>query len=98
MAYEIKYTWKDYLPIGIIFVVAFFGGAAVHSLEPQRGLDGFMVALMGMVLFLFSVFKLINIKGFADGLQKYDPLAQKARAYAYAVPFIELGLGLTYLA
>ena len=98
MAYEVKYTWKDYLPIGVVFGVALLGGIAVHSLELERGLDGFMVALMGMILFVFATFKLVNISGFAKGLQKYDPLAQKIPAYGFAVPLIELGLGLTYLA
>jgi hypothetical protein len=98
MAYEVKYTLKDYMPVFVVFAVAFAGGFAVHHLELERGLDGLMVAIMGMVLFVFAAFKLVNITGFAKGLQKYDPLAQRFAAYAYAVPFLELGLGLTYLA
>ncbi len=98
MTYVVKRTWKDYLPIGVVFAAAFAGGTAVHYLELERGLDGFMVAIMGMVLFVFATFKLVNIKGFATGLQKYDPLAQRFIGYAYFVPFLEMGLGLTYLA
>ena len=39
-----------------------------------------------------------NMPGFADGFQMYDLLAKTFRPYAYVYPFIELALGLAYLA
>lgn len=36
--------------------------------------------------------------GFADGFQKYDLIAKRYRPYALVYPFIELALGLAYLA
>ena len=53
---------------------------------------------MGFFLVVFSMFKLFDLEGFADGFQMYDPLARPIRPYAYLYPFVELGLGLGYLA
>jgi hypothetical protein len=57
-----------------------------------------MHALMGFFLIVFSMFKLFDIEGFAAGFQMYDLLAKPFRGYADLYPFIELGLGLAYLA
>jgi len=53
---------------------------------------------MGLFLVMFSMFKFFNMEGFADGFQMYDLLARPVRLYAYLYPFVELGLGLGYLA
>ena len=44
------------------------------------------------------MFKLFDLEGFADGFQMYDLLAKSVRPYAHMYPFIELALGLGYLA
>lgn len=53
---------------------------------------------MGFFFVTLAMFKLFDLNGFADGFQKYDLLAKQTRAYAYVYPFLELGLGLAYLA
>lgn len=53
---------------------------------------------MGVFFVMFSMFKFFDLPGFADGFQMYDLLAKPFRPYAYLYPFIELGLGLGYLA
>jgi biotin transporter BioY len=53
---------------------------------------------MGLFLVMFATLKLFDLPGFADGFQMYDLLAKKSRGYALAYPFIELALGLGYLA
>lgn len=53
---------------------------------------------MGFFLVVFSMFKFFDLSGFADGFQMYDLLAKRFRPYAYVYPFVELGLGLGYLA
>ena len=57
-----------------------------------------MHGAMGIFLCILSMLKLFNLKGFMDGFQKYDLLAGRTRFYALAYPFIELVLGLSYLA
>ena len=52
---------------------------------------------MGLFLIVFSMVKLFDLKGFADGFQKYDLLAGISRPYALIYPFLELALGLGYL-
>jgi hypothetical protein len=52
---------------------------------------------MGLFLLLFSMLKLFDLPGFADGFQKYDLLAGRSRGYALLYPFLELSLALGYL-
>jgi len=56
-----------------------------------------MTLYMGIFFIVFSSFKLIDVKGFAMGFQKYDILAKKSKEYALLYPFIELTLGIFYL-
>lgn len=58
----------------------------------------FMNSLMGLFLCFLSALKLFNLKGFAIGFAQYDLLAANWKPYATLYPFIELGLGLSYLA
>jgi hypothetical protein len=69
--------------------------SAPHS---QQTFSVGMHTFMGLFLVIFSMFKLFNLSGFADGFQMYDLLAKRFRPYAYVYPFLELGLGLAYLA
>lgn len=56
-----------------------------------------MPFFMGGFFILFSLFKMINLTGFADAFSTYDVLAKRSRGYALAYPFIELGLGIAYI-
>jgi hypothetical protein len=46
---------------------------------------------------VFSFFKLLNLKGFAESYSTYDIIAKKWLGWGYVYAFIELGLGLSYL-
>ena len=46
---------------------------------------------------VFSFFKLLDIKSFAESFQMYDLLAVKLPVYGKVYPFIELGLGILCL-
>jgi hypothetical protein len=92
-------TWRDYLPLlALIFVSALVASALKLSygpgVHPVRWMHGFM----GFFLVAFALLKLFDLRGFADGFQMYDLLARRFRAYALVYPFIELALGLGYLA
>lgn len=56
-----------------------------------------MMNFMAGFFLVFSGFKLLDIKGFAEGYSTYDLIAQRSSAYGYIYPFIELVLGLFYL-
>jgi len=57
-----------------------------------------MLDFMGIFFIVFASFKIINLTGFASAYRMYDVIAQRSTAYAYCYPFIELALGIAYLA
>jgi hypothetical protein len=91
--------WTDYIPLMVIVALTLLSACA-----KQAAYGGgwnwmtWMHDFMGFFLVVFSMFKFFNMEGFADGFQMYDLLAKPFRPYAYVYPFIELGLGLGYLA
>jgi YHS domain-containing protein len=93
--------WTDYIPLIVIVVLtllaAFAKQFAYASASGWHWMT-WMQDFMGFFLVVFSMFKFFNMEGFADGFQMYDLLAKSSRPYAYVYPFIELGLGLGYLA
>lgn len=55
-----------------------------------------MMNFMAGFFLVFSGFKLLDLKGFAEGYSTYDVIAKRFFGYGYIYPFIELGLGLSY--
>lgn len=93
--------WSDYIPLLVIVALTLLAACAKqYAYAAGAGWDWmkWMHDFMGFFLVVFSMFKFFNLEGFADGFQMYDLLAKPLRAYAYAYPFIELALGLGYLA
>lgn len=90
---------RDYIPLLVLLVVAMLAASAK---DMSYGPDGrplrWMHDFMGFFLLVFALLKLFDLSGFADGFQKYDLLAKHSRRYALVYPFIELALGLGYLA
>jgi methylamine utilization protein MauE len=54
----------------------------------------------GMARFfvVFSFFKLLDIRAFADAYGSYDIIAKRFHAYGYIYPFIRLTLGIYFMA
>lgn len=59
--------------------------------------SNFMLDFMGLFYFVFSFFKLLDLKGFIESFKMYDPLAKVVPKYGVVYPFIELGLGLLFI-
>lgn len=90
---------RDYVPLLALLVVAMLAASAKDASYGPDGLPlRWMHDFMGLFLLIFSLLKLFDLPGFADGFQKYDLLARRSRTYALAYPFIELALALGYLA
>jgi hypothetical protein len=86
---------KNYTPLITIFIFCILIPAAhIDSFDPSKFMDYFM----GYFFIFLSMFKFFDIKGFVDGFATYDLITQRLRAYGYLYPFIELGLGLSYIA
>lgn len=56
-----------------------------------------MLNFMAGFFLVFSGLKFLDVRGFAAGYASYDLLARRVRAYGFVYPFLELGLGLSYL-
>lgn len=92
-------SWTSYIPLMIVIGLSLASAWAKQNAYPGPGdMRSGMHDFMGLFLVIFSMFKLFDLRGFADGFQMYDLLAKPFRPYAYIYPFIELSLGLGYLA
>ncbi|GJL49024.1 MauE/DoxX family redox-associated membrane protein [Candidatus Nitrospira salsa] len=90
-------AFQDYWPLASLILIAAAAGFAL-TLHTQGGLMSWMHYFMGIFLCCFAMLKIFNLSAFADGFQMYDLIATRSRTYAYIYPFIELGLGLSFLA
>ncbi len=82
--------------IGLIILVSFVITLQQTSLEAFSW-KNFLSNFMAGFFIVFSGFKLIDLKGFAEGYSTYDLLAKKWFAYGYIYPFIELFFGLAMI-
>ncbi|MFA7308825.1 MAG: MauE/DoxX family redox-associated membrane protein [Patescibacteria group bacterium] len=83
-------------------LLAILGGVVLITLiwSAVTGLwDALIVfrIFMGVFFVTFSVFKLLDLKGFAQAYATYDVVAKKVSGYGFFYPFIELWLGVNYL-
>lgn len=92
---------KSFLTIyrPLLLVLGYLLGvvAVVEINAGQFDLMRAMANFMGGFFVAFSFFKLLDLRGFADAFQTYDIVARPLRAYGFAYPFLELGLGIAYL-
>lgn len=56
-----------------------------------------MNTFMAGFFIVFSFFKFLDLRGFADSYAMYDLLAKRVKGYGYVYPFLELALGVMYL-
>jgi len=75
---------------GTVAVIAFSTG--------NRTLHDAMRYFMAGFFLVFSFFKLLDLRGFADAYRGYDILARAIPFWAFVYPFAELALGIAYLA
>lgn len=87
-----------YTPLFVIIITTALGAAARQIPESSWSWHNWMHDFMGFFLLVFAIVKLFNVSSFATGFAKYDLLAARSRAYAVVYPFLELALGLAYLA
>ena len=87
---------KQLKPLILIFtyiITVTFSYTYYFELTPKRGMQIFM----GLFFIVFSFFKFLDYKGFPDSFKRYDPLAKYLPFYAKFYPFLETGLGISYL-
>jgi copper chaperone CopZ len=92
-------TYKPLLIItafitGVAFLTAFHG--SIYGFE-HFSFKMFLHNFMTGFFLVFSFFKLLNIRDFANSFAMYDLLAMRVPIYGKIYPFIELGLGILCL-
>lgn len=87
-------TYKPILMIGAYITgLTLLVEAASGSFNGEIWMRHFMAAFF----LLFSFFKMLDLKGFAESYSTYDIIAKKWPGWGYVYPFIELALGIAYL-
>ena len=75
--------------IGITFIIEKMNGGFMM----ERWMSNFMAGFF----LVFSFFKLLDLRGFADSFSMYDILAKRWRGWGYLYVLAEMGLGIAYL-
>jgi copper chaperone CopZ len=94
---EQKSFFVTYKPLLLVFFYILLVALTIEIASSAFILHRFMPNFMAGVFLVFSFFKLLDLRGFAQSYAMYDVLAKKIPAYGYVYPFIELALGATYL-
>ncbi len=88
-----KVTWKSYLPLITIIILIIATAKAISLNDFLTGnfaIEKFISYFMIGFFLVFGGFKLLDLKGFAEGYRMYDLLAQRLPVYSYIYPFIEI--------
>ncbi len=87
----------------LLLILAYLVTTSVLVQLPKYGWEGVrwhetMRYFMAGFFLVFSFFKLLDIPAFADAYMDYDLLAKRWHGWGLIYPFVELALGLAYLA
>jgi copper chaperone CopZ len=94
---QAKSWFKTYKPILLIF---FYISLVTILINFNFGHINYMQSMqyfMAGFFLVFSFFKLLNLKGFAESYVMYDVIAKQVPVWGYVYAIIELGLGIAYL-
>ena len=94
---ESRSWFETYRPIFLIALYISTVTIIVEYLTGSFDLLNWMQNFMAGFFLVFSFFKLLNLKGFADSYSTYDIVAKRWYAWGYIYAFIELFLGIGFL-
>lgn len=97
-AVEQTKSWvSTYKPILLIFF--YFSGVSLllQAVQGQFNTMQWMRHFMAGFFLVFSFFKMLNLKAFAESYVMYDVVARKFPTWAYIYAFVELVLGIAFL-
>ncbi len=96
---DVPKSWvATYYPLLLIFgFILLVTLSNQFSQAKAFNLEHWMMQFMAGFFLVFSFFKLLDVRSFADSYAMYDLLAMRYKPYGYVYPFIELGLGFAYL-
>ena len=82
-------------PLFLIFAYIIIVSALLN--KNPWDINGFMLDFMGLFYVVFSFFKLLDLNGFPESFEMYDPIAKVIPLYGWVYPFIEVALGVMFL-
>ena len=94
---ETKSWIATYKPILLIFAYITGITLLVEYMHGEYIWMRWMNHFMAGFFLVFSFFKLLNLKGFADSYSMYDVVAKKWSGWGYVYAFTELALGIAFL-
>lgn len=87
-------TYKPVLLIfGYITIVTIFIQLALGTFDWTQMMNHFMAGFF----LVFSFFKLLNLRGFADSYAMYDIIAKQWRGWGFVYAFLELAFGIGFV-
>jgi cation transport ATPase len=92
-----KSWWHSYKPILLIFLYITVTTMSIQYYQSSFDTMQWMRHFMAGFFLVFSFFKLLNLRGFAESYSMYDILAAKWHHWAYIYAFVELGLAIAYI-
>ncbi len=96
-AEETKSWFAVYKPILLIFGYIIVITVLMQLIHGSFNLMQWMSHFMAGFFLVFSFFKLLNLKGFAESYSMYDIVAKRWSGWGYLYAFIELLLGIAFL-
>lgn len=90
-------TKNSYFPIFLIFAYITGVTLLVQAVDGPFDWMQWMSHFMAGFFLVFSFFKLMSLKGFAEGYRTYDVVAKVFPAWGFLYPFAELSLGILFL-
>ncbi len=94
---QTKSWFETYKPILLIFFYISLVTVLIQSKNQSFNTMEAMQHFMAGFFLVFSFFKLLNLKGFAESYIMYDVIAKQVPVWGYLYALIELGLGIAYL-
>ena len=88
---------QTFVPLIVVF--AYIVGAVALQILASGHFDlrASMTVFMAMFFILFSMFKMMDLRAFADAYSSYDVIAKHFYPWGLIYPFVELAMGVSYL-
>jgi copper chaperone CopZ len=94
---QTKSWFVTYKPVLLIFFYITVVSLLIQSVNHHFDFMQWMRHFMAGFFLVFSFFKMLNLKAFAESYVMYDVVAKKIPAWAYVYAFVELVLGIAFL-
>lgn len=89
--------FRKLFPLLLVFAYLLGMTALTQMIAGEWNTLRAMQNFMGGFFIVFSFFKFLDLRGFADAFSSYDLITRQWKGYGYLYPFVELGLGIAYL-